>query len=989
MATDSIQIPGYEMLRQLGSGGMSVVYLARQRSLDRNVAIKVMRRVGIASSEEAQQFEKRFLLEGRTMAALPHRNIVAVYDIVTNDDIAYIVMEYLDGGTLSERMRAGVSLGQALAVIVQTAGALEYAHVKGIIHRDLKPANIMFRDGVVPVLTDFGIARQRDSAATALTQAGMMVGTPQYMSPEQINGQLVDGRADQYSLGVLLYELLTGKPPFSGDTTLAVLMSHLTKEAPPLPAEFADFQGIVGRMLAKDREQRYPNLVEFIADLKSRLTHSDTLLMRLQLNPDQSTSDQLRDLGFDAMTPSSLGRPTGSGSLPGVRIALQGTGSTQVPMAEPALWTRPAWKWAGAAVGVLLLTLVLWFGFGRKHELTSDERELVQYRIDKAETRLKDGKLIGDNSAYQFLQEAKQKDPNNARANELVAQIAATLATSAQAALTENKLDQALELANESLLVKPDVASVQTLKTSIADAQKAARNKVQIDALVQAAEAARASGNLFGDGSAYASLLRARALAPANADVQQRIRALVDDELGKVQKQIDTAELAVATRSLAALEGSLSSEPAYAAMKTRLAAAQKQQQLAGETAALLDRAATQLRASRLVAPPDDNAAQSLGELRKIAGNDARTTALAKSLGQALFAEAKKLDAANQPTQAIENVEFALQADPQTTGAQELKTQIEQRLGQRKAAIARALSTVQAALNEQRFVPPAKDDAWSALQALLKLDPESTTGKSLLAELPKRIAATAQTLASKDAAGANDLIAAALKLYPADTNLANLQAQFSAQLAREGAEKIAQARRERIAAVVGAPTPELDKLKSAARELDALLAANDASAETRTLRTRLIAAIGNRIRASDAVADFDAGAALLNDEKKNLAADVAYATLVTALPDLRTKTAAAEQARLEAERGELVLNAFPWARVEAVVDANGKAVTLPQDTVTPLTLTLPAGSYRVTFKHPQALQATQVIAKVDAKKRSTYNAAFPTISAKGYFNRAGF
>src|SRR5438445_445581 len=233
MATESIQIPGYEMLRTLGSGGMSVVYLARQRSLDRNVAIKVMRRVGIASSEEAQQFEKRFLLEGRTMAALPHRNIVAVYDIVTNDDIAYIVMEYLDGGTLSERMRSGVSLGQALSVIVQTASALEYAHTRGIIHRDLKPANIMFRDGVIPVLTDFGIARQRDSAAAALTQAGMMVGTPQYMSPEQINGQLVDGRADQYSLGVLLYELLTGAPPFTGDTTLAVLMSHLTKEAPP------------------------------------------------------------------------------------------------------------------------------------------------------------------------------------------------------------------------------------------------------------------------------------------------------------------------------------------------------------------------------------------------------------------------------------------------------------------------------------------------------------------------------------------------------------------------------------------------------------------------------------------------------------------------------------------------------------------------------------------------------------------------------------
>jgi len=989
MATESIQIPGYEMLRQLGTGGMSVVYLARQRSLDRNVAIKVMRRVGIASSEEAQQFEKRFLLEGRTMAALPHRNIVAVYDIVTNDDIAYIVMEYLDGGTLSERMRAGVSLGQALSVIVQTATALEYAHGKGIIHRDLKPANIMFRDGVVPVLTDFGIARQRDSAATALTQAGMMVGTPQYMSPEQINGQLVDGRADQYSLGVLLYELLTGKAPFTGDTTLAVLMSHLTKEAPPLPLEFSDFQDIVGRMLAKDREQRYPNLSEFIADLKSHLTHSDTLLTRLQLNPDQSTSDQLRDLGFDSMTPSSMPRVTGSGSLPGARIALQGTGSTHAPVTQPSLWSRPAWKWAGAGAAAVVLALTLWLTLGRKHELTHDEQELVQFRIEKAEARLKLGKLIGDDSAYQFLQEAKQKDPENARANELVAQIATSLAASAQAALGENKLDQALELTNESLLVKPDALAVQGLKTKIVDAQKAARNKQQIDALVQAADAARTSGKLFGDGSAYASLLRARALAPADADVQQRLRTLVDDEVGKAQKQIEAGEFAAATQALAALEPYLASEPAFATAKARLGAAQKQQQLAGEITALLDRAAAQLRAGRLVTPAGDNVAQSLGELRKIAAADARTAGLAKSLGQALLAEAKKQDAANQSAQAIESVELALQADPQTVGAQEFKSQIEQRLGQRAAAVARALSSAQAALNEQRFVPPAKDDAWSALQELLKLDPGNATGKSLLVELPKRVAAAAQAGAAKDAAGASELIVAALKLYPADPNLAIVQSQLSAQLAKENAERAAQARRDRIALVVGAASPEVDKLRGAAQELDALLATNDTSADTRTLRTRLIAAIGNRIRASEALADFDAAAALLDAGKKNFAADSSYATLITSLPDLRTKTAAAEQARLEAERGELVLNAFPWARVEAVVDANGKAVALPPDTVTPLTLSLPAGSYRVTFRHPQATQANQVIAKVDAKKRSAYSAAFPTISARGYFTRAGF
>src|SRR5947209_5666959 len=139
-----VEIPGYELIRPLGSGGMSTVYLAVQRSLARKVAIKVMRR----SYEEAdtRQLEKRFLLEGRMMAKLPHRNIVAVYDIVSNDALAYIAMEYLSGGSLTDRMRNGLSLAEAVGVVVQIAGALEHAHAQNVVHRDLKPANIMFRD---------------------------------------------------------------------------------------------------------------------------------------------------------------------------------------------------------------------------------------------------------------------------------------------------------------------------------------------------------------------------------------------------------------------------------------------------------------------------------------------------------------------------------------------------------------------------------------------------------------------------------------------------------------------------------------------------------------------------------------------------------------------------------------------------------------------------------------------------------------------------
>ncbi|MEP6938606.1 MAG: protein kinase [Rudaea sp.] len=992
MATESIQIPGYELLRTLGSGGMSVVYLALQRSLDRNVAIKVMKRVGLASSEEAKQFERRFLLEGRTMAALPHRNIVAVYDIVTNDEIAYIVMEYLDGGTLSDRMRGGASLAQVLSVVVQTATALEYAHSRGIVHRDLKSSNIMFRDGTVPVLTDFGIARQQDSSATALTQAGMMVGTPQYMSPEQINGQIVDGRADQYSLGVLFYELLTGTQPFTGDTSLAVLMAHLTKEAAPLPAEFAGFQDIVSRMMAKDRELRYPNLNEFVTDLKARLTQNADLLSRLQVNTGMSLSDQLHDLGFDA-TPSSIS--TG-GSMPRIAASAATTGTrSQVSRSArrplpPRLADRKPWlKWVAAAAAIIVAVLAIGFIAGRRHSLSVDAQEWVSIRLDRAEERIGEGHLVGEDSAYSDLQDVLQKDAANKRAGELLDNIAAGLGASAQSAFGEGKLEEALDLSNQGLLVRPENAAAQALKAKIVDAKNSAKQKQRLADLLQAADSARASGRTFGDKSAFAWLSQAKALAPQDTEIAGRIAALVRDELDKVQKALDAGQFAAATSALANLEPSLEADAAFVAMKGKLAAAERKQQSDSEVAGVAARATAQIRAGHLASPLGDNAAESLAELRKLASADARTTAVAKALGQALLEEARRLEAANQPTLAIDQVDLALRSDPQAEGAEAFKAKIEQRLGQKATDIARALSVAQSALVEQRFVAPARDDAYTALQSLLKLDPANARGKELLAELPRRIATSAQSRMAKDAAGANELVANALKVFPQDAALTALQAQVATLVAREAAESAARAKREHLAALLAPSAPDADRLKTAARELAELDAEKDTSEETRNLRARLLVLVGNRMRTADTATEFDAASAIASENLATLRADAGYATLVASIPSLRAKVVADEQRRADAERGELVLNAYPWGNVESVLDANRKPVALPTDRVTPLTMSLPAGSYIVTVSHPNAKQPVQVIAKVEAGKSGKANASFPTLSAKDYFSRAGW
>ena len=474
MATDSIQIPGYEILRPLGSGGMSTVHLALQRSLDRKVALKVMRRSfdpGIDSS----QIERRFLLEGRMMAKLPHRNIVAVYDIVSNDKIAYIAMEYLGGGVLTDRMRKGLSLAEAVSVIVQIANALEFAHSHGVVHRDLKPANIMFRDTGTPVLTDFGIARYQDGSAMRLTQTGMLVGTPTYMSPEQINGQQVDGRADQYSLGILFQELLTGTPPFRADTSIGVLMAHLSQPLPPLPAEFHAFEDVIARMLAKNRDDRYPNLREFCDDLKSRLVHSDTLLMRLQVDPNQPSSEQLRALGFSTSVPGMPPRPPPP--APALRSAPAAAGA---PAAAPVARKRSLLVVAvGVVVALALLIGGGWMIWGGRSTLTQDERELVSLWLDRAQQRIEANQSVQasagtDGSALEYLQKVLQKDPGNGNAERMLDRIALQAGAQGEAAIASGNLDSALTVVNRGLQVRPQNGKLLSLKARIEQAQKVA-----------------------------------------------------------------------------------------------------------------------------------------------------------------------------------------------------------------------------------------------------------------------------------------------------------------------------------------------------------------------------------------------------------------------------------------------------------------------------------------------------------------------------------
>lgn len=247
-----MQIPGYQIIRKINQGGMSTVYLAIQQSVGREVALKVMS----PALNADPVFSERFQREANIVGQLSHPNIVSIYDIGRYKSLNYIAMDYLPGGSVHDKMAIGITPSEALRIIKEIAAALDYAHEKGYIHRDIKTENILFREDNSAVLSDFGVAKTV-STASKMTNAGTVVGTPHYMSPEQARGKNTDGRADIYSLGVVLYEMLTGSVPYQADEAVAIAIKHLTAPIPKLPPQFGRYQGLINQMLAKDPEERF------------------------------------------------------------------------------------------------------------------------------------------------------------------------------------------------------------------------------------------------------------------------------------------------------------------------------------------------------------------------------------------------------------------------------------------------------------------------------------------------------------------------------------------------------------------------------------------------------------------------------------------------------------------------------------------------------------------------------------------------------------
>jgi len=475
--TDNVQVPGFKVIRKVGEGGMATVYLALQESLDREVALKVMSPALAANANFCEQFMK----EGRIAAKLTHPHLMTVHDIGEENGVYYLASEYLPAGTLRERME-GIGVAEVLEIARDVAAGLAYAHENGFVHRDVKPGNIMFRADGTAVLADFGIAKAM-KATTSQTMTGTAIGTPDYMSPEQAQATPLDGRADLYSLGAVLFECLAGHRPYRAGDPYTVALMHVTEPVPTLPENLAWLQPLIEGLMAKNPEQRFATGEAFIAECEKLVAAHPEIQapVREKRTTRKRTVMPRRDL---ASAPASNAQPA-TESQHRMRFVVASAFASAVVIAAGWYWTHRASQ-APQNTTVTVASVVpdvVPSVDDNSDALAKLQKLDIQTLLTHGDEYLAYGENevtygqrltfpAGEN-AIDVYQEVIRRDPTNARAMKGLSEVAAFYERGARLAL-EHGSDPTgtAELVEKGLRADPKNAALLKLKQDLAKAQQ-------------------------------------------------------------------------------------------------------------------------------------------------------------------------------------------------------------------------------------------------------------------------------------------------------------------------------------------------------------------------------------------------------------------------------------------------------------------------------------------------------------------------------------
>lgn len=764
---DELDISGYRIVRTLGRGGMATVYLAEQESVQREVALKVMSAVLLGDD----QFGERFLREARIAAKLRHPNVVQVHDVGICGEHHYIAMEYLPGGQVMDRSGTPRSVEFSLSVAGQIASALDYAGARGIVHRDIKPDNILLREDGTAVLTDFGIARASD--ASRMTRTGAIVGTPHYMSPEQARGQALDGRADLYSLGIVLYEMLVGRVPYQAADSLAVGIMHITAPLPKLPDEFAWLQPVLDRMLAKDPAQRYQNGAEAVAALNaarrtpgiSRETRVLPVVTVTPVPPAPTSPAPLSE--WEESDEPRLGRIEEVLHTP-----------TRMRVAGSAARAGGRWRWFTAAVVILALAGTAAYVFQDRLREHLPQTRMNSLLLD-ADQALREGRLSGsEGSARELYLTALALDPDHLPAQRGLQETGRQLLVRARDALAQGDAAPATAL----------LAQAQSLSLPAADVAELARalqvresRDVELGSLLDAARAAANDGLLDGDAdSAVALYRRVLALDAGNAIAAAGLRDVLARVLDQAGEAISATQFDAASQIIervAALDSSHLGLP-----EARAALAQARQTQANDLDTQLAAADALLAGGQLTPPRQPNALQGYRAVLALDPTQPRALEGVRKVADALLVQAGRRIDDHQFDAASDLIEQARALAPNLPAlattqrrfddVRERRDRVEAQQVAAAIDIPATLQRARDAAQAGQFLMPPGESAYDLYRAVLARASGNAEARAGLAGLPDRAMRRFEdAMAGNRLSTARDALEAMSVIAPSDTRLA--------------------------------------------------------------------------------------------------------------------------------------------------------------------------------------------------------------------------
>lgn len=544
-----IVIPGYTIKRTLGRGGMATVYLAEQEKFERDVALKVM---APALSADAG-FRERFLREAKIVAKISHPNIVTVYDVNEVNGLYYIAMEFHPGGDLKARIREGLEVAEALSVTRDVARALDFAHSRGYLHRDIKPDNILFRADGSAVLTDFGIAKATEGDAS-LTQMGMVAGTPKYMSPEQARAQALDADSDLYSLGVVFFEMLTGRLPFEASDPIALGIMHMNAPIPRLEGRLAHFQPLVDRLLAKQPGQRPQSGAQVIRELDALEKSFDFGAAGESAVAGDTVVRPAVRRGATSAAPAPAPAPA-QGDAADATVVAPALAKPAPVAAAPADAAPPAPSPVRGGSGGKIATVALlaalagagWWSLrdpAVAPQAVDPQLARVAAELEAGEAALSRHALVAPeaDSALAHYRNALALQPGSAEAQAGIRKVVTGLQAQAYAALADKRFDEAQRLLAQASEIDPSEAGNSPLQRAIAEARAAGEAATGTPGTAQTVALRREPPVVV----AEREVQPPSAAAPVVAAPDQLARLRIGGMLGSARRALDDGDAATA-----------------------------------------------------------------------------------------------------------------------------------------------------------------------------------------------------------------------------------------------------------------------------------------------------------------------------------------------------------------------------------------------------------------------------------------------------------